>query len=213
MAHQSIWTFSDLPEKVIDIVEEDLTNKFDHQLRESLIGGGEKDNQKRNSKNTWISTDHWVAGFVWNYINRANRTNFCYDLDGMDGETLQYTRYDAGDFYGWHDDQGLGGFVTNEYDLTSARSKPEVIERNKEIYLDKQTERIRKLSFVVQLSHHDDYEGGNLQIMMENDKTYFAPRRRGTVIVFDSRARHRVTKVRSGVRKSIVGWVAGPRWR
>ena len=69
MAHQSIWTFSDLPEKVIDVVEEDLTNKFDHQLRESLIGGGEKDNQKRNSKNTWISTDHWVSGFVWNYVN------------------------------------------------------------------------------------------------------------------------------------------------
>jgi PKHD-type hydroxylase len=213
MAHQSIWTFSDLPEKVIDIVEEDLIDRFDPQLKESLIGGGEKNNSKRNSKNAWVPTSHWITGFVWHYVNLANKNNFCYDLDGVDGGTIQYTVYNEGDFYGWHDDQGLSDFLSNNHILSSDKSASEVIADNKENYLSIQTERIRKLSFVVQLSHHDDYEGGNLQLMLENDQTHFAPRKRGTVIVFDSRARHRVTRVKAGVRKSIVGWVAGPRWR
>ena len=40
-----------------------------------------------------------------------------------------------------------------------------------------------------------------------------APKQRGTMIVFDSRVRHRVRKIKSGTRKSIVGWVVGPRWK
>ena len=47
----------------------------------------------------------------------------------------------------------------------------------------------------------------------ETGKSYFAPRKRGTVILFDSRTQHRVLKVTKGVRKSIVGWTVGPRWK
>ena len=72
---------------------------------------------------------------------------------------------------------------------------------------------VRKLSFTVQLSNHDEYEGGNVQFINETGKVYVAPRERGQVIMFDSRTQHRVCKVRSGVRKSLVGWVVGPRWR
>ena len=213
MAFQTIWTFSGLPEKVINIVEEDLRDKFDQEVKDSLIANGERNTSKRSSKNAWISTDHWVAGFVWNYVNKCNRTNFCYDLDGVDGETLQYTIYEEGDFYGWHEDQGISGYFTNTSVLSSDKSDPKMLGNNKEVYLDMKVEKIRKLSFVVQLSDPDDYEGGNLQLMDEGDKTYFAPREKGTIIIFDSRTKHRVTKVKKGIRKSIVGWVSGPRWR
>ena len=47
----------------------------------------------------------------------------------------------------------------------------------------------------------------------ENNKIYIAPRQRGAIILFDSRTKHRVLKVTKGVRKSIVGWVLGPRWK
>ena len=47
----------------------------------------------------------------------------------------------------------------------------------------------------------------------ETGKSYIAPRQRGTIILFDSRTQHRVQKVKSGVRKSLVGWVVGNRWR
>ena len=65
----------------------------------------------------------------------------------------------------------------------------------------------------MQLSDPDDYEGGNVQLLDEGNNSYFAPRKRGTMIFFDSRTQHRVLKVTKGVRKSLVGWVCGPRWR
>ena len=41
------------------------------------------------------------------------------------------------------------------------------------------------------------------------DKPFIAPRQRGAIILFDSSIRHRVLKVKKGVRRSIVGWVLG----
>ena len=80
-------------------------------------------------------------------------------------------------------------------------------------FVNEGAEKVRKLSFVLQLSHHDDYEGGNLQLLDEARNNYIAPRHRGTMILFDSRTPHRVQKVISGERRSLVGWVIGPRWK
>ena len=80
-------------------------------------------------------------------------------------------------------------------------------------FLNENVEMVRKLSFVLQLSDPDDYEGGNLQLLDEVGKSYIAPRERGAVILFDSRTQHRAQKVRKGVRKSLVGWTVGPRWK
>ena len=80
-------------------------------------------------------------------------------------------------------------------------------------FVNENIELVRKLSFVLQLSDPDDYEGGNLQLLDEAGNSYIAPRQRGTVILFDSRTQHRVQKVRTGVRKSLVGWTVGPRWK
>jgi PKHD-type hydroxylase len=79
--------------------------------------------------------------------------------------------------------------------------------------LNTQAELVRKLSFTLQLSDPEDYEGGQVQFLDENGRTYFAPKRKGTLVLFDSRTQHRVLKVTKGLRKSIVGWVVGPRWK
>ena len=39
MAYQSIWYFTDLPDKVIDLIEDDLTEKFDPQMADSKLHG------------------------------------------------------------------------------------------------------------------------------------------------------------------------------
>ena len=59
----------------------------------------------------------------------------------------------------------------------------------------------------------DDAFWNDAKLINEHGKKYVTPRQRGTIVLFDSRANHCVTKVRSGVRKSIVGWVVGPHWR
>ena len=80
MAYQSIWYYTDLPAKIIDLIEEDLTENFDPQMGDSKLHGDALNKEKRNSQNAWIPTHHWVGGFIWHYIMRANRENFLYDF-------------------------------------------------------------------------------------------------------------------------------------
>ena len=206
MALQSVWYFTDLPEDVVDIIEKDLSEKFDSQMQDSRLHGDSLNKDKRNSQNAWIPTNHWVGGFMWHYIMRANRENFLYDLRNIDGESMQYTRYGEGMFYDWHNDSGLA----THYKPVSVGNRTEGRQQD---FVNENLELVRKLSFALQLSSPDDYEGGNVILLDEAGKKYIAPRQRGTVVLFDSRTQHRVNKVKSGVRKSIVGWVVGPRWK
>ena len=206
MAYQSVWYFTDIPSDIVKILEKDLYEKFDAEMKESLLNGFSLDKKKRNSKNAWVPTDHWLGGFMWHYIQRANRENFLYDLKCIDGESMQYTRYDVGQFYGWHTDSGLA----THYKPQSSSNLSDTLAQD---FVNENAEIVRKLSFVLQLSDYDEYEGGNLQLLDESGKSYFAPRNRGTMILFDSRTQHRVLPVKSGIRKSIVGWTVGPRWK
>jgi PKHD-type hydroxylase len=70
----------------------------------------------------------------------------------------------------------------------------------------------RKLSFSLQLSDAGDYEGCDLEIH-GGRKVLAAPRTRGALIAFPAYAMHRVTPIRSGVRRALVIWTAGPPFR
>ncbi len=141
------------------------------------------DLEVRDSKIAWVSSNHWIAGFCYHYVLQANESNFGYDIKPFGDRYLQYTSYSEGEHYNWHVDT------------------------------IKKEDSIRKLSFSLQLSDPEDYSGGELQFIDEGDKLFFAPKDRGTIIIFDSRIKHRVMKVRSGCRKSLVGWVEGPKWK
>ena len=210
MAYQSIWYFTNIPEEIVDIIERDLSEQFDPNMADSRLHGDALNKEKRNSQNAWIPTSHWVGGFIWHYIERANRENFLYDLRCIDGESMQYTRYGEGQFYGWHNDAGLATQYKPESIGARSNSDSEVATKD---FISTSVEQVRKLSFAMQLSDPDDYEGGNVQLMDENGQSYLVPRRRGTIVLFDSRTSHRVLKVTKGVRKSIVGWTVGPRWK
>jgi PKHD-type hydroxylase len=119
---------------------------------------------------------------------------------------MQFTKYEAGQFYGWHNDAGLA----TQYKPVSVGNRADGLAQD---FVNENVELVRKLSFVVQLSDPDDYEGGNLQLLDEAGNSYIAPRKRGTVILFDSRTMHRVLKVTKGTRKSLVGWTVGKRWK
>ena len=95
---------------------------------------------------------------------------------------LQLAKYENGGFFDWHMDFGSGP-ISN-----------------------------RKLSITVQLSDPDEYEGGNLQFLV-NQNQVDAPREKGTAIIFPSFFPHRVMPVTGGCRMSIVGWIAGPPYK
>lgn len=106
-----------------------------------------------------------------------------YKFDILGFQTeLQLANYEGQGFFDWHMDFGAG-------DISN-----------------------RKLSITVQLSSPDEYEGGELQFMI-NQNIITAPKEKGTAIIFPSFCLHRVTPVTSGSRKSIVGWIAGPPYK
>ena len=207
MAFNVIWTVTKLPKEMVDILCSDL-EQYDRDLDASeIVNKHDRINKNiRNSKNAWIPTTHWVGGFIWHYIQKANRENFLYDLTNIDAETIQYTEYGPGQFYTWHKDQDLESFYTpvNTGGMGSDIGADIVANQGR---------LIRKLSFSVQLSGPEEYTGGEFQCLNGSGGSYFVPKERGTVVVFDSRVVHRVRPVKTGVRKSLVGWVVGPRWR
>jgi len=220
MAHLVYWTFSDIPSDLCDILIKDL-KKYDEAIEDSTIrdevGNPELHEGIRKSSNAWINGSNWVAGFVWYYITKANRENFRYDIEGLDSNEIQYTEYKKGEYYDWHVDDDINRCMINDKLLTSDINQGENLAILNGEY-------IRKLSFSIQLSDPEDYEGGELEFKANNygserrgdftlDDTFFTPNKKGTIIIFDSRVRHRVCEVKSGIRKSLVGWVVGPRWK
>ena len=145
---------------------------------------GEETSHVRNSENYWIPDSYWINGFCNHYVSMANTENFKYDIfPGFDNHKIQYSLYKKGCFYDWHTDYFHEGDVC------------------------------RKLSFSLQLSNYDEYKGGDLQLIDDEGKLYVTPKNRGSMIIFDSRLRHRVRKVTEGERRSLVGWIMGPRWK
>lgn len=67
----------------------------------------------------------------------------------------------------------------------------------------------RKLSLVVQLSDPEEYEGGDLEMLVDWDRPIKLKRNRGAVLAFPSFIMHRVTPVTKGTRHSLVGWING----
>ena len=205
MAFLTTWSMTDLPSEMIDILEKDI-EKFDDWQDDSKVMGNQLAPKIRNSKNAWIPTEHWIGGLIWYYIQKANRENFLYDLWDIDGGSIQYTHYEPGDYYTWHVD----GDITSTF-------KPNIkpgsgVNISQDQVLQK-GECVRKLSFSLQLSDPKDYKGGEVEFINSAGERYFAPKQKGTLIVFDSRTKHRVRTVKSGLRKSLVGWVVGPRWK
>ena len=138
----------------------------------------------RKSNISFIEDDsfNWVYDKLVTAVKYVNETNYNKVLYGI--EPLQYTEYDSSyqGFYGIHKDE-------NESEVNIGL--------------------LRKLSFTMQLSDPKDYTGGDL-VIHSNDRIN-GTKKLGDITFFDSMTPHEVLPVESGFRKSLVGWVVGPR--
>ena len=80
-------------------------------------------------------------------------------------------------------------------------------------FVNENIEMVRKLSFAMQLSHPDDYEGGVFSCWMKQATLILFPVSVARLYCLTPAHTHRVLKVTKGTRKSIVGWTVGPRWK
>jgi len=137
----------------------------------------------RETKLNWLDKSHPMNKILLDYVLETNNKVWHYALSKF--TPCQFAKYDVGGFYGWHQDSG--------YTYTETEKE------------------LRKLSLTLQLSHPDDYEGGEFQFWSGNAEPDIPPiQSQGSILVFDSRMWHQVTPVTRGVRYSLVSWILGP---
>jgi len=71
----------------------------------------------------------------------------------------------------------------------------------------------RKISFTLALSNSDEYAGGDFGMQGPEGPLPVPPLEKGAALMFPSFMRHRVAPVTEGVRRSLVAWIAGPKFR
>jgi PKHD-type hydroxylase len=110
----------------------------------------------------------------------------------------QFTQYKGEDkqHFNWHPDGGLG-FETD-------------LELMDDLIF-------RKLTTVVCLSDHTDYEHGDFILfdggVLPEQAICLFKMTKGEAIIFPAFMMHKVNPVTSGKRISLVNWFCGPRWR
>lgn len=157
----------------------------DYAQDDSTIDNGRTDNVIRKSKVAWI--------------NNNTRTTWLYDRMAFIARQLNGQFFDF-DLYGFVEDFQYtvygedGDHYTWHMDKGRTTSSP------------------RKLSLVLQLSDPSEYDGGDLEIFTGNQSTILE-KKKGIIHAFPSFVMHRVTPVTRGVRKTLVIWVAGPKFK
>jgi len=152
---------------------------------------GSKNTSIRRSQIRWINqqdpNSRFIANLIWNHVLQANRNAFGVDIR-LIGD-IQFTEYKGNDqgYYDWHIDTWFSQNTESMFD--------------------------RKLSVTIQLSDDDDYEGGDFVLDTLEKPNNKQLRKKGTIFIFPSLLRHKVTPVTKGTRKSLVAWIEGPKWK
>ena len=141
--------------------------------KKGIKEGGKYDTKMRITTISWIPFK--ALPDMYKRIERSmlqvNGNHFGYE--GMKiTELAQFTEYPKGGFYDWHMDA----------DISYEHEPP-----------------VRKISMTILLSNPSEFEGGDLEFMTEGNKPPNLIQ--GQAIFFCSLLRHRVNKVKKGIRR------------
>ncbi|HEX2761576.1 MAG TPA: 2OG-Fe(II) oxygenase [Rhizomicrobium sp.] len=154
--------------------------------RKADLAGGTANDGIRITSVAWLERKpeiEWLYRRMEDLVLHLNTEFFRYELFGLT-EDFQYAVYDS----------SQNSHFDWHNDIGNIQVEP------------------RKISLSLQLSHENAYQGCDLELHSAGH-VQPAPRTRGTLIAFPSYLLHRVTPIRAGVRKSLVVWAAGPKFR
>lgn len=158
---------------------------------DNLIKGETFDGQTDRFRSSKINYQYlneknrWIFQRLNGLLYEVNSSFWNFDLAGY--EYFQYSTYNAEEQgrYDWHVDCFMN----------------QINEKDGNLH--------RKLSMSLLLN--DDFEGGELQVNTGDAKSVDVPK--GRAVFFASHTLHRVTPVTKGIRKSLVLWALGPKFR
>jgi PKHD-type hydroxylase len=158
------------------------------QAKQARIGYGEGEvnDEKRRTQVAWLPINqntNWVYEKIAQTISKVNGMYYQFELTGL------------------YEDIQLGIYSENEQG-----------HYNWHVDGDGPTTP-RKLSMSLLLSDPSEFEGGQLQVKMHDDDAISVEQSRGRAWFFPSYTLHRVTPVTKGIRRSLVVWAGGPKFK
>lgn len=183
-----------------------IVSKYDSEMKKgAVVGSTVEQTMQNNYRNSDIFFIRNGIDAEFEYYNdkilsigeKVNEQIFNLDLNtSMDP---QYTVYSEGMHFDWHPDGPFGIL-----DARGLNCIPNSLEW-------------RKLTCVTALTDGDAYEGGDFQIINPSsgpDHCIHTIRMdAGSMIFFPAYSAHKVLPVTKGIRKTLVHWFCGPRWR
>ena len=139
-----------------------------------------------------------------NYNNEENKWLFDLLSSAVDDVNMHFYNFHLTgfNFFQYAVYQGTGHHYDFHYDARFAEPQ-----------MNPTSYGARKLSFSLVLSDNNEYEGGEFEVVTSTVPNSIVPQSKGMLIAFPSFISHRVKPVTSGVRKSIVFWICGPRFK
>ena len=168
---------------------QDIIN-IGHQQKkeEAKVGHKEGNKEGKYDIKMRVPTISWIPfkimpemyRIIERSMQQVNANHFGYE--GMTlTEFAQFTEYPKGGFYDWHMDSEV-----------DCKFEPPV----------------RKISMTILLSNPNEFKGGDLEFMIKGNK--LPQLVQGQAVFFCSLIRHRVNKIKKGIRRSLVMWFGGP---
>jgi PKHD-type hydroxylase len=162
-------------------------------LSEGSLFSGESNYSERKANIAFIHSKDHINGWIYDKLNTLigyyNDNYFGYDLVGYD--YMQYAEYTESCHQNFHMDISF------------------TIDKN---YI---SDTLRKLSVVLLLSEPEvDFTGGDFLLNLSHEgRAERVNLRKGSVVMFPSFIIHKVAPVTSGLRKTLVVWPIGPKFK
>jgi len=159
-------------------------------------------NEKIRKSFVHFTNEKFFVSVARDFIMSANKhAKWNFDINAF--EDIQLSKYGESHHYSWHRDNFLIPDENTEGSYNLYR-------------------KVRKLSFVANLSEENSYEGGDFLFdyrdgEVDNNCSHIIDmknfKKRGSVIVFPSYLFHTVKPVTKGIRYSMVNWARGWPWK
>lgn len=168
----------------------------------------------RDSEIAWLEQP-WLYDLITPFAQEANM-KAGWEYETSYNESLQFTVYNEGGFYGWHTDGSSdhpGKYKRFIPGITQFNEKGKIPWGYTKDY--NYVGKIRKISMTINLNPPGEYEGGELEFDFgphATENRFFICdeiKPQGSIIIFPSFIHHQVKPVTRGTRYSLVMWQLG----
>tara|TARA_B100001939_G_scaffold255589_1_gene222494 strand:- start:2471 stop:3052 length:582 start_codon:yes stop_codon:yes gene_type:complete len=179
-----------IPSDTVDKIESICLNQpivDRHLIGQKNISPHDVLDSMRNGIYREVDSIDFLNNLILGYVNQVNEEVFRFDIEKLGPMTYtNYGKYDdkGGNHKCWHMDANFHNNLRLQ----------------------------KKLTVHIQISDTTECEGGDFLFHDVENPPKEELRRKGTVLVFPSYLKHKITKVTKGEYRNITGFVLGPAW-